>query len=638
VTPDAGRRKSRKTHPRVSSHATLREKKLEDNIALLIDFENIAAGTEKENLGRFKVEALINRLKDKGRVLVARAFGDWGRFARFKQDLLANNITMMELTSHGMQDKNRADIAMVVDCLELAFTRAYVDTYVIVSGDSDFTPLVLKLRELNKRVIGVGTRGSTSRLIINACDEFIFYDTLVQSRERSVRQVTRKLPKGPSKAMEILLEALEGLQREDPTPPLASIVKTAMLRRRPDFNENDSTFSSFTRFLESARDAGIVTLHRDKKSGGYRVDAVEEAMDDVLEVSEPAPRARTQPARAAKPAASPVAAPAETAPRKEEVFDDPYFPAGSESLVAALHAAKLGPMAYPTRLAALEALCEAVEDRNKKRKRVTIAFVQEDIKRLLRRTHPDVSSRAIRDLLTAVMNAGQFIHKDSTPIRSANAPFMLAKDAAKLNHAYVEYALARLVAAGESLDDVATVADLFLGDAERTRDVETILAWIAARGPEQEPSYDDDDDRDDTDAQEHAHTPSSSFDLDDLDAFLLADDGDAPTPSAPPAPAESSERPKRSRGSRRTRSADAEEAEALPAEPEAAPAPVATPVQPEPAAEKPRRAKSSKPKAAADATADEAPPKKAKSKSRAKSAEPAESNLDDLDALLDIGE
>ena len=112
---------------------------MESTIAVLIDFENIAAGTEKDGLGRFDVELVMKRVKDKGRVLIARSYADWGRFSRFKQTLLQNNVTMMELTSHGMHDKNRADIALVVDALELAFTKDYIDTYVVVSGDSDFT-------------------------------------------------------------------------------------------------------------------------------------------------------------------------------------------------------------------------------------------------------------------------------------------------------------------------------------------------------------------------------------------------------------------------------------------------------------------------------------------------------------------
>ena len=149
---------------------------MERNLAVLIDHENIATGCEKEGLGRFDVRIVMRRLKDKGRILVSRAYADWGRWNRFKLDLVHEGVQMVELTSHGMQSKNRADIALAVDAMELAYTRSYVDTFVILSGDSDFTPLVMRLKELNKRVIGCGTRRSTSRLIAETCDEFLFYE------------------------------------------------------------------------------------------------------------------------------------------------------------------------------------------------------------------------------------------------------------------------------------------------------------------------------------------------------------------------------------------------------------------------------------------------------------------------------
>jgi hypothetical protein len=249
---------------------------LETNLAVLIDFENIAAGTEKEGLGRFDIDALMKRITDKGRVLVARAYADWGRFGRFKQSLLMSNVTMLELTSHGMQDKNRADIALVVDALELAFTKDYIQTFVVVSGDSDFTPLVIKMRELDKRVIGCGTRSSTSRLLIEACDEFFFYDSIVEAkRKRPSRPANTKKGYDLNEALELLVDAIEGLQRENPEPPLASVVKSAMLRKSPDFTESDFKFSSFGRFLEAARAQGKVKVSRDQKSGGYRVNTVE---------------------------------------------------------------------------------------------------------------------------------------------------------------------------------------------------------------------------------------------------------------------------------------------------------------------------------------------------------------------------
>ena len=223
----------------------------------------------------------MGRVKDKGRILIARSYADWGRFARFKKALLGANVTMMELTSHGMQDKNRADIAMVVDTLELAFTRDYIDTFVVVSGDSDFTPLVLKLRELNKRVIGCGTRASTSRLLIQACDEFFFYDSLVVNKASHGAGHRQRRPRSGEPiqdrqdAFDALVDALQALQRENPDPPLASVIKGVILRKSPDFSESELGYSSFARFLEAAQQAGCVTIIRDQKSGGYRVDSVD---------------------------------------------------------------------------------------------------------------------------------------------------------------------------------------------------------------------------------------------------------------------------------------------------------------------------------------------------------------------------
>jgi uncharacterized LabA/DUF88 family protein len=156
---------------------------LERNLAVLIDFENIVAGCEKEGLGRLDISLLMNRFKETGRVLVARSYADWGRFARYKQGMMREGISLFELSSHGGNTKNWADIALVVDGMELAYTKEYVDTFVVVSGDSDFSPLIHKLKELNKRVIGCGTRASTSRMIVEACDEFLFYDTLVQDQK-----------------------------------------------------------------------------------------------------------------------------------------------------------------------------------------------------------------------------------------------------------------------------------------------------------------------------------------------------------------------------------------------------------------------------------------------------------------------
>lgn len=302
---------------------------MEQNLTVLIDFENIVAGTEKEGLGRFDINLVFRRLKDKGRIMVARAYADWGRFARFKSTLLEQGVTMMELTSHGMHDKNRADIALVVDAMELAFTRPHLDTFVVLSGDSDFTPLVLRLKELNKRVIGCGTRGSTSHLIVGACDEFIFYDSLLRpvtpsaeprrapptrapeppraevtepapGREaastRDAREVEPRTEERPARqldlesALDLLLETLVGLQADDPNALPAGQIKSGMLRKESTFNERDLGFPGFGRFLEEAHRRKRVALVRDPRSGSYLVDVFKTGGPEPLqeEPSEPA--------------------------------------------------------------------------------------------------------------------------------------------------------------------------------------------------------------------------------------------------------------------------------------------------------------------------------------------------------------
>ena len=458
---------------------------MESNLAVLIDFENIAAGTEKEGLGRFDVDALMKRVKDKGRILVSRSYADWGRFARFKQSLLMANVTMYELTSHGMQNKNRADIAMVVDALELAFTKDYIDTFVIVSGDSDFTPLVLKMRELGKSVIGCGTRSSTSRLLIEACDEFFFYDSIAKDSRRRQRA-----PRPPNKkgydldeAFDLLLDAVEGLQRENPDPPLASVVKSALLRKSPDFAESDLKFSSFGRFLEAAAEQGKVRLSRDEKSGGYRVDG------DV----------NGRGGGGAKKSATKATAKASS--DEDSLWFDPYAPEGAEDLIRALAEENFNPLAAPTRKALLELVEQSVADRKKRRRRTNANFVQEDVRKKLAKSHPDVPAKAVRNVFNALMRAGVFIHRDGTPVRTGLAPFDLFKSAEEINAALANVYLDLLFENGVDLSDSDLLAELFLGDAERQREIEEIVAWLQASDVD-EGSADDEDDLEEVDIDE----------------------------------------------------------------------------------------------------------------------------------------
>lgn len=472
---------------------------METNLAVLIDFENIAAGTEKDGLGRFDIEAVLARLSDKGRVLIARSYADWGRFARFKQGLLAANVAMMELTSHGMQDKNRADIALVVEGMELAFTKPYIHTFVVVSGDSDFTPMVLKMRELDKRVIGVGCKSSTSRLLIQACDEFIFYDSLVK-RSKSRRAPSDRGEPSLEGAFDLLIDTVEGLLREDPDPPHASVVKTAMLRKSPDFSETELGFSSFARFLERARKAGIVSPIRDEKSGGYRVE---------LGGGSGGPVESSSDARAANQTA-----------REEGPWLDPYLPDGTEGYVATLASLAMNPLAAPTRKAVLQALEENVQEREKRKRRVTVQFVLEDVRRRLRKSHPEVPAKAIRQVFNALMRANAFIHRDGSPVRTGSAPFTLKKTAEELNETIADIYVDELHRAGMMLD-IPKLAELFFGDRSHTRPVEMSVAYVQAQAHDVPPEEDERPEPfllDDGEDEER-----SRADADDLDALLVAD-------------------------------------------------------------------------------------------------------------------
>ncbi len=621
---------------------------METNLAVLIDFENIAAGTEKEGLGRFDVETLMRHIKDKGRILVARSYADWGRFSRFKQSLLTANVTMMELTSHGMQDKNRADIAMVVDALEMAFSKDYIDTFVVVSGDSDFTPMVLKMRELNKRVIGIGTRKSTSRLLIQACDEFNFYDTIVQPK-RPARRKSGGKGDALSQAFDLLEEALEGMQRENPESPLASIVKSAMLRKSPDFAEGDLGFSSFARFLEAARDAKVVQISRDRKSGGYRVDSA----DSPAELDEE-----------------------DVLVEVKEDWQDPYMPDSASDYVAVLDDAGLHPLAAPTRLAVLEALDEVVTERKKRRRKTTIKYVVEDLQKKLRRTHPELPADHLKQLLNGLMIAGELIHRDGTAIRSHTAAFTLAKDPQALNHAFGKLLLRTLKKAEADLGKTEVLAELLYGDAERKREVEESLAYLEADTELDDLSIDsllvesDDDDDDDDDAS----AEDSLFgDLDDLDALIEAEPepkAESDRPDSPPdngvhgtpasvngvheAGAEPEEaapsEPKR-RSTRRKKPAEPAAAE-LPAEPgdaasteaavaeEPAPKKRRTTRRKKPAEEAPEDAAPEEPPAAAEpepeSDGEEEPPKKRRVRRRPKKEE--EAAVAEEDPVLEVTE
>ncbi|MHC4253895.1 MAG: NYN domain-containing protein [Planctomycetota bacterium] len=242
-------------------------------IALFIDFENIAEGA-KEARSKFDIELIIQRLLDKGKVLFRRAYADWGRFAEYKEKLHGAAVEMQDIPRRRMTGKNSADIRMVVDAIELCYSKAHIDTFALVTGDSDFSPLVAKLRENSKHVIGMGAKRSSSNLLVGICDEFIFYEDLM--REKKSAPKVKGLSKKQSEAFGPLVEAIKALQRENWDVLYSSLIKDTIKRKRPSFDEGYYGFSSFSKLLEDAKRAGLVTIEKSPKSGTYVVTGLQE--------------------------------------------------------------------------------------------------------------------------------------------------------------------------------------------------------------------------------------------------------------------------------------------------------------------------------------------------------------------------
>ena len=277
------------------------------NLAVFCDFENIALGVRDENYAKFDIRLVIERLLLKGSIIAKKAYCDWERYKEFKPTMHEAAFELIEIPHTRQSGKNSADIRMVVDALDLCYTKEHIDTFVIISGDSDFSPLVSKLRENAKAVIGVGVKSSTSDLLMNNCDEFIFYDDLVADRKpvrrrqrggkgRSKAVSGAKSEKGEKReaaepsaaktqdelaqeAIDLVLQTAAGIsaERGDRTKLWGSMVKQTLKRRRPGFNESFYGFSSFNDLLEEAQARGLLELELDDRSGGYRVVSVTEA-------------------------------------------------------------------------------------------------------------------------------------------------------------------------------------------------------------------------------------------------------------------------------------------------------------------------------------------------------------------------
>jgi uncharacterized protein (TIGR00288 family) len=280
-----------------------------NNMALFCDFENVALGVRDAKYARFDIGRVLERLLLKGSIVVKKAYCDWERYKEFKAAMHEAAFELIEIPHVRQSGKNSADIRMVVDALDLCYTKAHVDTFVILSGDSDFSPLVSKLRENNKMVIGVGVKNSTSDLLIANCDEFIYYDDLVREDEAKRKRAAKKAPAkaaaeprrvqarstetpGASpaeagvaspaesspddkrqQALELVLETVEALvaERGGADKIWGSMVKQTLKRRRPGFNESYYGYRAFGDLLEDAQTHGLIDLTLDEKSGGYIV-------------------------------------------------------------------------------------------------------------------------------------------------------------------------------------------------------------------------------------------------------------------------------------------------------------------------------------------------------------------------------
>lgn len=245
-------------------------------LAVFIDFENLALGFQGRG-DKFEIKLVLKRLLEKGKIVAKKAYADWARFQSYTGALHESAIELIEIPKRGQTGKNSADIHLCVDAMDLAYSKEHIDTFVVVSGDSDFSPLVSKLKELGKHVIGLGMVGSTSNLLRDNCDEFIYYEDLTS--DSTFEGVdTSKMPEAKRKAYALLLQALSALRREKKDIMLSSLVKDTMQRIKPSFNETYHGCRSFTQFLQMAEKDGLVELGQDKKSGTYMVAAFGEEM------------------------------------------------------------------------------------------------------------------------------------------------------------------------------------------------------------------------------------------------------------------------------------------------------------------------------------------------------------------------
>jgi len=241
-------------------------------IAVFVDFENLAIGVRRMKPGKFQIQLVLKRLLEKGRLVYKRAYCDWSNYRDAVKEFHVQGIELIDIPQSKISGKNSADIRMVVDALDLCYSKDHIDTFALLSGDSDFSPLVSKLKENNRRVIGCGVKSSTSDLLIANCDEFIYYDDLIRAAEKPkvVRKKGKKEEDKKHEAIERLLEVLPSAE-QDYDPLWGSTLKQAIRRVYPGFNEGYYGYGSFSDLLEDLKAQGHIELEYDESRGNYKV-------------------------------------------------------------------------------------------------------------------------------------------------------------------------------------------------------------------------------------------------------------------------------------------------------------------------------------------------------------------------------
>jgi len=238
-------------------------------MAVICDLESAALGVRESDAGPSEIDLVLERLLDKGKIIVKKAYADWDRHRAGKRGFHQAGMELIDIPQMQVSGKSRADIRIAVDAMELCYSKQHLDTFVLISGDGDLTPLVSKLKSNNKHVIGVGSAGSASQVLIENCDEYLFFEDV---RSQAAAPPKRgDAAEGQIEAFTLLVEALQALMRENQQILWGSVVKQTIQRKHPSFNESRHGYSSFSKMLEEAEVAGIIELRKDQKSGSYVV-------------------------------------------------------------------------------------------------------------------------------------------------------------------------------------------------------------------------------------------------------------------------------------------------------------------------------------------------------------------------------